>query len=106
MGRLLALAVAADEPIREPIAVRTAISQNIDYRNATWYGFLAPAKTPTAMLQALHAAIVEVGKDPELQAKIRVQGITPQNIGLRDFDAHIRKDMERLAPLLKMIGSN
>jgi tripartite-type tricarboxylate transporter receptor subunit TctC len=105
-GRLLALAVAADEPIREPIAVRTAISQNIDYRNATWYGFLAPAKTPTAMLQALHAAIVEVGKDPELQAKIRVQGMTPQNIGLRDFDAHIRKDMERLAPLLKMIGSN
>jgi tripartite-type tricarboxylate transporter receptor subunit TctC len=105
-GRLLALAVAADEPIREPIAVPTAISQNIDYRNATWYGFLAPAKTPTAMLQALHAAIVEVGKDPELQAKIRVQGITPQNIGLRDFDAHIRKDMERLAPLLKMIGSN
>jgi tripartite-type tricarboxylate transporter receptor subunit TctC len=105
-GRLLALAVAADEPIREPIAVPTAISQNIDYRNATWYGFLAPAKTPTAMLQALHAAIVEVGKDPELQAKIRVQGITPQNIGLRDFDAHIRKDMERLAPLLKRIGSN
>ncbi len=105
-GRLLALAVAADEPIREPIQVPTAISQNVDYRNATWYGFLAPAKTPTATLQALHAAIVEVGKDPELQAKIRVQGITPQGIGLRDFDAHIRKDMERLAPLLKMIGSN
>jgi tripartite-type tricarboxylate transporter receptor subunit TctC len=105
-GRLLALAVAADEPIREPIQVPTAISQNVDYRNATWYGFLAPAKTPTATLQALHAAIVEVGKDPELQAKIRVQGITPQSIGLRDFDNHIRKDMERLAPLLKMIGSN
>jgi tripartite-type tricarboxylate transporter receptor subunit TctC len=103
-GRLLAVAVAADEPIREPIEVPTAIAQKIDYRNATWYGFLAPAKTPAATLQALHAAIVEVGKDPELQAKIRVQGITPQSIGLRDFDAHIRKDMERLAPLLKMIG--
>src|SRR5205807_5417709 len=49
-GRLLALAVAADEPIREPIEVPTAASQGVDYRNATWYGFLAPGKTPRAVL--------------------------------------------------------
>jgi tripartite-type tricarboxylate transporter receptor subunit TctC len=103
-GRLLALAVAADEPIREPVAVPTALSANVDYRNATWYGFLAPGKTPGAILQALHDAIVEVGKDPELQAKIRVQGITPQSIGLRDFDMHIHKDMARLEPLLATIA--
>src|SRR5437016_5199080 len=39
-GRLLALAVAANEPIREPIAVPTALAAHIDYQNATWYGFL------------------------------------------------------------------
>ena len=103
-GRLVALAVAADKPMREPIAVPTALSAGIDYRIATWYGFLAPAKTPRAVLQALHDAIVEVGKDPELQAKIRQQGVTPQNIGLADFDLHIRKDMARLEPLLATIG--
>jgi tripartite-type tricarboxylate transporter receptor subunit TctC len=103
-GRLVALAVAADEPMREPIAVPTALSAGIDYRIATWYGFLAPAKTPRAVLQALHDAIAEVGKDPELQAKIRQQGVTPQNIGLADFDLHIRKDMARLEPLLATIG--
>ncbi len=90
--------------MREPIAVPTALSANVAYRNATWYGFLAPAKTPRAVLQALHDAIVEVGKNPELQAKIRVQGITPQSIGLRDFDMHIRKDMARLEPLLATIA--
>ena len=100
-GRLLALAVAADEPIREPIAVPTALSADIDYQNATWYGFLAPAKTPRAVLQALHDAIVEVGTGPRAaRRRSSVQGITPQSIGLRDFDAHIRKDMDRLAPLL------
>src|SRR5437870_4438669 len=71
-GRLLALAVADDEPIREPIAVPTALAANVDYRNATWYGFLAPAKTPRAILQVLRDALVEVGKDPDLHAKIRV----------------------------------
>ena len=105
-GRLLALAVSAADPVREPIQVPTALAANIDYQNATWYGFLAPAKTPRAVLQGLHDAIVEVGKDPELKAKIRAQGITPQSIGLGDFDAHIRKDMDRLAPLLKTIGGS
>jgi tripartite-type tricarboxylate transporter receptor subunit TctC len=103
-GRLLALAVAADAPIREPIAIPTALSAGVDYRISTWYGFLAPAKTPRAVVEALHDAIVEVGKDPELQAKIRVQGITPQSIGLRDFDMHIHNDMARLAPLLATIA--
>jgi tripartite-type tricarboxylate transporter receptor subunit TctC len=105
-GRLLALAVAADEPIREPIAVPTAASAGVDYRNATWYGFLAPAKTPRAVLQTLHDAIAAVSKDPELIEKIKVQGITPRAIGLRDFDAHVRKDMDRLGPLLKIIGGS
>jgi len=103
-GRLLALAVADKEPIREPIQVPTALAGNIDYVNATWYGFLAPAKTPRAVLQVLHDAIAEVGRDPELQAKMRIQGVTPRSIGLADFDRHIRNDMDRLAPLLATIG--
>jgi tripartite-type tricarboxylate transporter receptor subunit TctC len=103
-GRLLALAVAADEPIREPVAVPTALAANIDYQNATWYGFLAPAKTPRSVLQNLHDAIVAASADPELTGKIRAQGITPRSIGLRDFDAHIRKDMDRLEPLLRTIA--
>jgi len=45
-----------------------------------------------------------VGAEPELKEKIRVQGITPRSIGLRDFDAHIRKDMDRLEPLLRTIA--
>ena len=105
-GRLLALAVAADEPIREPIAVPPAVSAGVNYQNATWYGFLAPGKTPRAVLQSLHDAIVAASKDPELIEKIKVQGITPRSVGLHDFDAHIRKDMDRLAPLLKTIGGS
>ena len=81
-GRLRALAVSAKEPVTDPIKVPTALSQGIDYQNATWYGILAPGKTPPAVLKVLHEAIAEASKDPELQAKIRVQGINPQSIGL------------------------
>ncbi len=103
-GRLRALAVSAKEPVSDPIKIPTALSQGIDYQNATWYGILAPAKTPGPVLNVLQEAIAEASKDPELQAKIRAQGIDPREIGLEKFDAHIRNDMARLAPLLKSIG--
>ena len=103
-GRLRALAVSAKEPVTDPIRIPTALSQGIDYQNATWYGILAPAKTPKAVLQSLSQAISEVGKDPELQAKIRAQGIDPRDIELEKFDLHIQADMARLDPLLKAIA--
>lgn len=103
-GRLRALAVSAKEPVTDPIRIPTALSQGIDYQNATWYGILAPAKTPKSVLQSLSQAITEVGKDPELQAKIRAQGIDPRDIELEKFDAHIQADMARLDPLLKAIA--
>lgn len=103
-GRLRALAVSATEPVTDPIRIPTALSQGIDYQNATWYGILAPAKTPKAVLKSLSQAISEVGKDPELQAKIRAQGIDPRDIELEKFDLHIQADMARLDPLLKAIA--
>ena len=103
-GRLRALAVSAREPVTDPIRIPTALSQGIDYQNATWYGILAPAKTPKAVLQSLSQAISEVGKDVELQAKIRAQGIDPRDIELEKFDLHIQADMARLDPLLKAIA--
>ena len=103
-GRLLALAVAGDEPVREPIAIPTARSAQVEYRIATWYGFLAPAKTPPRILTALHDALADAGKDAEIQSNIRLQGVTQRGLGLRDFDSYIREDVARLAPLLATIA--
>jgi len=103
-GRLLALAVADEEPIREPIAIPTAISEHVDYRIATWYGFLAPTKTPMAILAMLHNALADLGKDSELRSTMHVQGVKPRGIGIGEFDLYIRKDVERLTPLLAIIA--
>jgi tripartite-type tricarboxylate transporter receptor subunit TctC len=85
-GSLRGLAVAADEPINTPVQIPSAISEGIDYRYATWYGILAPAKTPKTVLKVIGDAIVKVSEDPDLQQKIRAQGILPENITLDAFD--------------------
>ena len=103
-GRLRALAVAASEPITEPIAIPSALSQGVDYQYATWYGVLAPAKTPKRVLNTLSKAIADAGEDPELRAKVRVQGIEPREMELEAFDVHIRNDMARVAPLLQSVA--
>jgi tripartite-type tricarboxylate transporter receptor subunit TctC len=56
------------------------------------------------VLQTLNRAIAEVGEDPELKAKVQVQGIAPRNIALHEFDAYVGKEIERLGPILKEIG--
>jgi tripartite-type tricarboxylate transporter receptor subunit TctC len=103
-GRLRALAVSSKEPVTEPVAIPTALSQDVDYVNATWYGILASAKTPKPILNKLSEAISEVGKDTELQAKIRAQAIEPRDMPLEKFDQSIMADMARLDPLLKAIA--
>ena len=104
-GRLLPLAVSAREPMTSPISIPTATAQGVDYVNATWYGILAPAKTPKSVKAVLSRAIAEAGGDPELQGKIRAQAIEPRNVALEEFDASIRSDLARLEPILKDIAA-
>jgi tripartite-type tricarboxylate transporter receptor subunit TctC len=99
-GSLRALAVGADNPITDPVNIPTAISQGADYRYTTWYGILAPAKTPAPVLKKLADAIAKASQDAELQKKISTQGINPETRALGAFDAYVDADVRRLAPLM------
>src|SRR5262249_50507602 len=98
-GSLRALGVGADEAITEPVRIPTAISQGIDYRYTTWYGILAPARTPAPVMRKLADTIAKASEDPVLRKKIEAQGIVPQTRTLAAFDSYVGDDIERLAPL-------
>lgn len=103
-GRLKALAVGTKEPITSLVQIPTALSQGVAYEYGTWYGLMAPAKTPKPILATLSKAMSDAGKDTDLQSKMLAQGIIPQDTMLENFDAHIHNEMARLAPLLKEIA--
>jgi tripartite-type tricarboxylate transporter receptor subunit TctC len=98
-GSLRALGVGADEPIVAPVMIPTAISQGIDYRYTTWYGILAPARTPAPVMRRLADAIVAASQDPGLRQKVEQQGILPRTRTLDAFDSYVDADIKRLAPL-------
>jgi len=104
-GKLRALAVAGDEPLTEPVKIPTAGSQGVNYRFATWYGLLAPAHTPKAVLDTLHEAISSVSKDPQLIAKITGLGLISQDQGPDKFEATIHNQVTDLSPVLNGIAT-
>jgi tripartite-type tricarboxylate transporter receptor subunit TctC len=103
-GSLRALAIGSDEPQTEPVQIPTAISQGVDYYYASWYGLLAPQKVPKPILRKLADAIAEANADPDLQEKIKVQGIKAEVLATDRFDAYIASDLARLAPLIESTG--
>jgi tripartite-type tricarboxylate transporter receptor subunit TctC len=44
------------------------------YEASIWYGFMAPAKTPRAVVQRLHREIVAIAKGPDAQQTFASQG--------------------------------
>ena len=102
-GSLRALAVGADDPIADPLTIPTAVSQGVDYHYATWYGILAPAKTPKDALKMLAGAVAKASQDPELRQKIAAQGVRPETIALDAFDSYVASDVAGLEPLIKGI---
>ena len=100
-GKVTALGVSTADDMSEPFAAPSVRkSTGIDYEFATWYGFLAPSKTPAPVLEVLGKALTQISEDPEVRTKLRSQGIIPRNVVLRDFDAYMKADVDKVRPLV------
>jgi len=47
------------------------------FENAGWFGFLVPAGTPNDIVDKIYRDTVKVLSDPETQATLAAQGMTP-----------------------------
>ncbi len=88
-------------PIEIP-SVSDAAIPGFEY--ATWFGFLASAKVPAAIVDRLAQAFQAAAQEPEVKAKFAEQGIVSRTLGPKEFDAYIKADMARLAPIVKSAG--
>ena len=105
-GRLKALAISSTADLQDPFYAPNAKSQGVDYINSTWYGILAPSKTPVDVLEMLRKAVNTVTEDPEVKAKLLLQGLNPNGLSLAGFDVFLAKEADRITPLLKSADAN
>lgn len=67
----------------------------------TWFGLVAPAKTPAAVVARLNAAAVEALRHPALQARLKELGAQPIGSTPEQFGATIAASLERVRKVVQ-----
>jgi tripartite-type tricarboxylate transporter receptor subunit TctC len=105
-GKLRPLAVSSAQRLPAFPDVPTAREAGLpEYVITTWYGVFAPAGTPKAIVNRLHADIVKAMQTPEVKAKL--EGIGADGSVSRspqEYAALVKADAERYARVIKDIG--
>jgi len=69
-----------------------------DFEIRSWYGVIAPAPTPPAIVDRLSAEIAAAVKSPDLRERFEAQTLEPVGSTPAEFAAFIRAEMDRWAP--------
>jgi tripartite-type tricarboxylate transporter receptor subunit TctC len=103
-GTLKAIAIASDRRSELLPEVPTFAESGLDYRTGTWFGLLAPAKTPPGIIDLLHRTTAMVLQDHGVRAKIVEQGAEVVANSPAEFRAFVKDETERLAGVVQ--GAN
>lgn len=74
------------------------------FEAGTWYGVVAPANTPAAVVNKLNREIVRIVALPDVQARLLELGLVPSTNTPAEYAAMIRSDVERYAKVVKSAG--
>lgn len=101
-GKLTAVAVAAAQ--RSPLlpSVPTFEEAGLrNFRDDAWYGLLAPAGTPPAVLDALEKAARSFAQSPASLEKLRGLGLSAQNVCGTAFRGQMQREVQANSQLAK-----
>ena len=99
-GKLRAIAVADFKRAKQLPGVPTMAEAGLPgAESGAWYGILAPAGTPPAVLDRLNAEFVKAIQRPEVRAQFDQLGIDPVGNSRSDFDKMIAGEITRWKPL-------
>lgn len=96
-GSVKPIAIAADHRLALLPDVPTFLESGVAYQTGTWFGLLAPAKTPDAVIATLHAAVVDILRDGDARNKITEQGAEAVGNSPTEFRDFIKDEMDRLS---------
>ena len=71
------------------------------YTFASWFGILAPARTPREILRQLNEELVRIIRDPEMNKTFIELGIDPLATSPEEFGKNLRADIARSAELVR-----
>jgi tripartite-type tricarboxylate transporter receptor subunit TctC len=104
-GQLRALAIGTAErspSMPEVPTVAETIQPN--FRAGVWFGLLAPAETPRAIIDKLNVETVRVLQTPDFKAKLIEQGAQSVPSSAEEFSALIQAEITKWADVIRSSG--
>jgi tripartite-type tricarboxylate transporter receptor subunit TctC len=103
-GKLRPLAVTTEHPVEALPGVPTLASFLPGYEASAAGGIGAPKGTPPEIIAKLNAAIEEALQDAKIKARYDSLGSTPLLCSPEQFRAHIARETEKWAKVIKFAG--
>ncbi len=106
-GRLRALAVTTGHRSRLFPDLPTIAEAGVPgYESHSWYGFVAPAKTPQSIVGHLNQEIVRILNMPYVTAAVQAQGFEVWTLAPDAFGAFIKTEVDKWSRVNREIGLN
>ena len=100
-------AIAVGSPERAPTAMEVPTTAEVgmpDLRIENWYGMVAPAGTPPAVVASLNRIAVEAMRDPAVKEKLASQGAELIGDSPEQFGAFIDSETRKWAAVIRDAG--
>lgn len=101
-GKLTAFAVTSPQRLAQLPEVPTVAEAGLaGYDSTGWFGVVAPAGTPDAVIARLNTEITGALKDEQVMTSMRNLGVEPMPTTARAFDAYIRSETDKWAKVIR-----
>lgn len=101
-GRIRSVAIGSPKRFAAIPEVPTFDEQGLKgYEASTWFGLMAPAKTPREIIVKLNAEVGKVLASKEIRDRYQLEGLEPQGGSPEDFAKHIRSEIDLYVRLAK-----
>ena len=74
------------------------------YEATTWFGLMAPAKTPKEILTRLNADVDKAIRSPDVKERFINDGLEPMGGSAESFAKFIRAEIDKYAKVIKAVG--
>ncbi|MFM9966864.1 MAG: Bug family tripartite tricarboxylate transporter substrate binding protein [Burkholderiales bacterium] len=104
-GRVRALLIANENRATVLPAVPTAAEAGVPGIEVdTWFGLLAPARTPQDLIDKLHREVANALRTPELRERLQQTGVEPSGLPGPEVTRLIERDLKKWAPVIARAG--
>ena len=103
-GRLRGIAVTSEKRSALAPELPTVAEIIPGFQFDSWWGLVAPAKTPNDIIMKLNGQLLQIVKQADVKERFAALGLEPRGTSPQEYAAFIKSEIDKVAKIAKAIG--